>query len=133
MTDTTTTDLTLRFAQDIANYLSINTEYRNASRNPERRQQISHTRTTLFLKAEATNAELHQHLTNLPEPTFLSRQSRELITRWDHRNRCFNDLTQARKKPHHEAPNEKIIRLTNAEKKVIEQIKILHTIIQKQQ
>lgn len=129
----TTTDHILTFAQDIANYLRINQEYRQAARNPQRREQLTHTRTTLFLTAEKSNTTLHQHLQNLPEPTFLSRQAAELITRWDHRNRCFTDLQQARNKPHHEAPNEKIIRLTNAERRLVEQLKAVNQIIKKQQ
>ena len=129
--NTATTDHILAFAQSIADYLRINKEYRAASRNPDRRQALNHTRTQLFLLAERDNAALHQHLNSLPEPDYITRNARELIARWDRRNHCFNQLSGPKPKGWSEAPNEAIIRLNIAEKKLVDQLKIIHTIIAK--
>lgn len=130
--NTTTIDHTLTFAQAIATYLNINTQYRKAIRNPEKRQQLTRPRTESFLHAERQNVTLHAHLNTLTEPDFIGLQAKKLIELWDRRNHCFNQLSERpANKTWHETPNDAIIRLNIAEKKLLEHLKTIHTIIGK--
>jgi len=78
------------FLQAIRDYLKINDEWRAAWRYADRRDRIAEPRRQSFNLAEIRRNQLHQLLIdNTEEPTYLDRQARDLIARWDNRNRQF--------------------------------------------
>lgn len=132
MNSAITIQLLSTFTQAIRDYLRYNTEYRAARRNPDRKQALRQARATAFRIAQEANSALHTHLIAFKEPDFLRAQARELISRWDARNTCFENLTNAQNTAQwHEPPSEKIARLDKAEQRLRNHLKTITEIISK--
>lgn len=126
-----TIGLLATFAQAVRDYLRYNTEYRQA-RNPERKSALRTARATAYRIAQEANAALHRHLIAFKEPDFVRLQARELISRWDARNECFENLANGQNTGQwHERPTDKIARLDKAESRLRDQLKAVMEILSK--
>lgn len=125
-----TFDLILKFVQAIRQYLVYNTEYRRAQKNPERKQALKQARATAYGFAQEANTALHTHLLAFKEPDFIRSQARELISRWDARNTCYENLIHLTADDN---PREAIIRLDKAESRLRDHLKAITEIISKLQ
>ena len=98
------------FLQAIRDYLKINDEFRSAWRYQHIRDQLAEPRRQAFNLTETRRDQLHQLLKDNPDkPTYLDRQARDLITKWDNR-------TQNLEIYRHEPNGHNLDHLNNAEK-----------------
>lgn len=76
--------------QAIRDYLKLNDQWRAAWRYADRRARIAEPRRQAYNLVEIRRNQLHQLLNdNTDDPTYLDRQARALIEKWDHRNQQF--------------------------------------------
>lgn len=116
-----TADRLSQFAQAVQNYLNINGQYRAiGQRNPLRKQELRNDRNAAYKTVQILNADLHAHLSKLPEPDYTALQARELIRTWDARNTCYENLIHISPDDN---PREAITRLDKAETKLKTQLK----------
>lgn len=78
------------FLQALRTYFDLNDQWRAAWRYADRRARIAEPRRQAYNLAEIRRNQLHQLLNdNTDDPTYLDRQARDLIEKWDHRNNQF--------------------------------------------
>lgn len=76
------------FLQAIRDYLKLNDEWRRVWRYADKRAAIAEPRRQAYNITETRRNQLHQLLIdNTDDPTYLDRQARYLIERWDYRNK----------------------------------------------
>ena len=79
-------DALTAFLQAIRDYLAINDQYRQAWRYIAKRAGLKESRRQALQWAETRRNQLHNLLIENPsEPTYLDRQARVLIEKWDNR------------------------------------------------
>lgn len=123
-----TFDLLSKFIQAIRQYLTYNTEYRRAQKNPERKAALKQARATAYRIAQEANAAMHTHLLAFKEPDFMRLQARKLIELWDARNTCYENLIN---RAADDSPNEAIARLDKSESRLRDHLRAVSEIISK--
>jgi len=75
------------YLQALRDYFKLNDQFRAAWRYADRRASIAEPRRQAYNLAETRRNQLHQLIVDNPdEPTYLDRQARILIEKWDNRN-----------------------------------------------
>ena len=115
------------FADAIRLYTRLNKEYRTC-KNPTRKQDLKRTRAAAFHSAQEANQTLHNHLNLFTEPEFTRLQARKLISLWDARETCYQNLINRQPDDH---PAEAIARLDRAEKALQKQLTVIAEILTK--